>query len=148
MVAATKLLFLINEGGVRDCEWALFNIIELMGSPKFEHKRIAYVVAPLVMTGTDSALMNLLPNVFRKDLRGMDSPYTVAISLSCMSRMCSEDLAGILYKDLLPLYSCSKPIIRRRVCVVTYKVFIHCPDAISELLPYLCDRLKDSKTGV
>jgi hypothetical protein len=27
-------------------------------------------------------------------------------------------------------------------------MFVNCPDAIPELLPYLCDRLKDSKTGV
>ena len=35
-----------------DVSWAAFNIIELMASNEsFEHKRIAYVIAPLVLAG-------------------------------------------------------------------------------------------------
>jgi AP-3 complex subunit delta-1 len=92
--------------------------------------------------------MNLLPNIFRKDLRGMGDPLTVSISINCLSRLCNEDLAQMLYKDMLPLYTASKCLIRRKVCILSFKMFVNCPDAIPELLPYLCDRLKDSKTGV
>jgi len=46
-IAAQKLLFLFNEGV--DITWAIFNIIELMGSNSFENKRISYVLAPLVL---------------------------------------------------------------------------------------------------
>jgi hypothetical protein len=69
--ACGKLLFLLNEStslGGEDCNWAIFPVIELMGSGKFECKRIAYVVAPLVIKPGDP-LMNLLPNIFRKDLK-------------------------------------------------------------------------------
>ena len=124
-----------------------------MGSQRFEHKRIAFVVAPLVVCpstsgGDEEPLMNLMPNIFRKDLKSMSEPLTVSIALTCLSRLCSEDLATLLYRDLLPLYTSSKSLIRRKTCIVTHKMFINCPDAIPELLPYLCDRLKDSKTGV
>ena len=78
----------------------------------------------------------------------MGDPLTVSISLNCLSRVCSEELAAMLYKELLPLYNASKTLIRRKVCIVTYKMFLHYPDGIPELLPYLSDRLKDSKTGV
>jgi AP-3 complex subunit delta len=98
--------------------------------------------------GSGDPLIQLLPNVFRKDLKGMGDPLTVSISLNCLSRVCSEELASMLYKELLPLYTATKTLIRRKVCIVTYKMFLHYPDGIPELLPYLSDRLKDSKTGV
>jgi AP-3 complex subunit delta len=122
-----------------------------MGSQRFEGKRIAYIVAPMVLknaNGSGDPLIQLLPNVFRKDLKGMGDPLTVSISLNCLSRVCSEELASMLYKELLPLYTATKTLIRRKVCIVTYKMFLHYPDGIPELLPYLSDRLKDSKTGV
>lgn len=120
-----------------------------MGSAKFDHKRLASVLAPLVIRqGGSEPLMNLLPNIFRKDLKQMAEPWIVSISVTCLSRLCTEDLSCLLYKELLPLYSCSRSAIRKKVCILSHKVFIHSPDCIPELLPYLCDRLKDSKTGV
>ena len=152
-VAAQKLLFLIHEslasqtGSISDVQWALFNLIELMGSSNFDCKRISYVVVPLVVDKSDP-LVQLLPNIFRKDLRAMSDPLQVSISLSCLSRVCSEELASLLYKDLLPLYTASRPLVRRKVCLLSYKFFLHYPDGIPELVPYLSDRLKDTKTGV
>ena len=138
-------------GSATELSWAIFNVIELMGSRKFDCKRIAYVVAPLVLVNpsrNSDPLMNLLPNIFRKDLKDMGDPLTVSISINCLSRLCTEDLAQLLYKELIPLYSCSKSLIRRKVCILTYKVFFSCPDSIPDLLPYIADRLKDPKTGV
>lgn len=55
-----------------DIEWAIFNVIELMGSQNFNNKRISYVVAPLVLKeGRNAEFLNLLPNIFRKDMRGL-----------------------------------------------------------------------------
>jgi hypothetical protein len=150
-LAAQKLLFLLNEEISSDCSWAIFPVIELMGSARFEHKRLAYLLAPLLLKGStaDEPLMNLLPNIFRKVLKSMaGEPWTVSIAVTGLSRLCNEDLAGILYKELLPLYACSKSYIRKKVCIVSHKVFINAPECIPELLPYLCDRVKDTKVGV
>ncbi len=46
-VAAQKVLFLFNEGV--DVSFAVFNVVELMGTSKFESKRISYVLAPLLL---------------------------------------------------------------------------------------------------
>eukprot|EP00347_Sterkiella_histriomuscorum_P003692 403363311 len=147
-VAAQKLLFLFNEG--IDISWAIFNIIELMGSSTFENKRIAYVLAPLVLRdGQNSEFLTLTPNIFRKDFKDMgQDPFTVSISVNCLARICDQDLASILYKEMIPLYTCSKALIRRKICILTYKMFYFCTDSIPELLPYLSDRLKDTKVGV
>lgn len=133
-----------------DIAWAIFNIIELMGSNAFENKRIAYVLAPLVLRdGRNQEFFTLTPNVFRKDFKDMGAdPLTVSLSAGCLARICNEELAGLLYKEMVPLYTCSKALIRRKICILTYKMFFFCSDSIVELLPYLSDRLKDTKTGV
>mmetsp|Transcript_32573 Transcript_32573/g.31810 ORF Transcript_32573/g.31810 Transcript_32573/m.31810 type:complete len:93 (+) Transcript_32573:114-392(+) len=91
-----------------DIHWAVFNIIELMGSNSFQHKRIAFVIAPLIFKdGKNSDFLTLVPNLFRKDLMDISrAPHTASISLTCMSRICNEDIAQLLYKDLIPLFSC------------------------------------------
>ena len=91
-------MFLIHEGiasqsnSCGDVQWSVFNLIELMGSSKFDCKRIAYVVAPLVMIKSDP-LMQLVPNIFRKDLKGMNDPLMVSISLNSLSRLCNDELS-------------------------------------------------------
>lgn len=87
--------------------------------------------------------------MFRKDFKDMGiDPYTVSISVNCLARICNEELAGLLHKEIMPLYTCSKALIRRKICILTFKMFYYCSDSIPELLPYLSDRLKDTKTGV
>ena len=118
-----------------------------MGSNSFENKRISYVIAPLVCKeGRNPELLTLTPNIFRKDLKEVS--FSTSIAINCLSRICNEELAQILYKEMIPLYSCSKALIRRKICILTYKMFFYCSDSIAELLPYLSDRLKDSKVGV
>ena len=120
-----------------------------MGSNSFENKRIAFVIAPLLFKDERTQeFLTLTPNIFRKDIKDMTEFYTNAISLTCLSRICNEELAQILYKELLPLYTSQKSLIRRKTCIVTYKMFYFFTDSIKELLPYLADRLKDSKVGV
>lgn len=64
-IAVQKLLFLYHEGV--DISWAVFNIIELMGSGSFANKRIAYVLASIVLRENEE-LLTLVPNIFRKDI--------------------------------------------------------------------------------
>lgn len=119
-----------------------------MAANSFEHKRIALVIAPLIFKDERShELLTLTPNIFKKDIKDIDY-FTTSASLTCLSRICNEELASFLYKELLPLYTHGKSLIRRKSCIVTYKMFYFCTDSIKELLPYLADRLKDSKVGV
>ena len=91
----------------------------------------------------------MIPNIFRKDLKDISGePYIASIAISCLSRICNEDLASILYKELIPLYTCQKVLIRRKVCILTHKIFFYCSDSVEDLKNYLADRLKDTKVGV
>ena len=105
---------------------------------------------PIILKdGKNQDFLTLLPNLFRKDFKDMGAdPFTVSLSINCLARICNEDLSGILFKEMIPLFTCSKALIRRKICILSFKMFYFCTDSISELLPYLSDRLKDSKTGV
>ena len=68
-----------------------------------------------------------------------------------MSQICNHDLAPLVYRELLPLFTCSKPVLRKKACSICYKIFIHGGEnehMIEELTPYLSDRLKDSDPSV
>ena len=52
---------------------------------------------------------------------------------------------------MFPLFTCSYPQIRKKTCALCYKIFLHSgenDEIITELVPYLGDRLKDSDAGV
>lgn len=95
-IAAQKLLFLYHEG--IDISWAIFNIIELMGSNSFANKRISYVLASIVLRENEE-LLTLIPNIFRKDISNIHDENTTSIALTCFSHLCTEDMAQLLYKD-------------------------------------------------
>jgi hypothetical protein len=65
-----------------------------MGSNSFESKRIAFVIAPLMFKNERNLeFLTLTPNIFRKDLKDIGEFYTTSISISCLSRICNEELA-------------------------------------------------------
>ena len=154
--AAYKLLFLFNEG--IDIQWAAFNVIEMMASNKLQAKRISYALAGLIFqdinsrVGSNGAgsieelnqLLTLTPNVFRKDFQNIgeqSSQFAASIAINCLSKLCNEELATVLYMETLPLFNCSKSFLRKKTCVLSYKLVLHSSDSIEKLVPYLADRL-------
>jgi len=63
----------------------------------------------------------------------------------------TPDITAMLYKELFGMFTCSKPFIRKKVCGLCYKIFIHSADneqIMEEIIPYLSDRLKDTEKSV
>ena len=55
-----------------EMSWASFNVIEVMSSPKFAHKRLAYLVAAQSFTPDTDVLMlatNLIKKVWQRSRR-------------------------------------------------------------------------------
>ena len=50
--------------------------------------------------------------------------------------------------ETLPLFNCSKAFLRKKTCILSYKLVLHCSDAVDKLVPYLADRLKDPALSV
>ena len=60
----------------------------------------------------------------------------------------TPDLALDLTDDIISLMSSTRPYVRKRAVLVTYKLFLHYPEALRMALPRLRDKLTDKEPGV
>jgi AP-3 complex subunit delta len=156
VAAAEKMLFLINER-VESIGQVSFNIIELMGSTnQIKVKQIAYLIAPFLLKSETAEernnLMLLTTNIFMKDFKNLSGDCVIpSLALNCLSHLCDPELTSAIYKEIIPLFTCSNPQIRRKTCALCVKLFLHAgenEEIVEELVPFLSDRLKDSDEGV
>jgi len=84
-----------------DISWAGFNIIEVMSSAKFTHKRIGYLTASQCFHA-DLELLMLTTNMIRKDLSSHNQ-YEAGNALSALACFVSPDLARDLANDVMTL---------------------------------------------
>lgn len=84
-----------------DISWAGFNVIEVMSSSKFTHKRIGYLAASQSFHA-DLEMLMLTTNMIRKDLSSQNQ-YEAGVALSALSCFVSPDLARDLSNDIMVL---------------------------------------------
>ena len=93
----------------------------------------------------------LTANAFRKDFLNIATDNLVlnaSCALHCLSMICNEELAQLLFLEILPLYACTRPLLKKKACVLSYKMILNCPDAAEKIAPYLADRLRDPHLSV
>lgn len=78
----------------------------------------------------------------------LTSQFAASIAINCLSKLCNEELATVLYMETLPLFNCSKAFLRKKTCILSYKLVLHSSDSIDKLVPYLADRLQDPSMSV
>ena len=96
-------------------------------------------------------MLTLTPNIFRKDFQNigeLNQKFGASLALNCLSKLCNEELAQLLYMEVLPLFNCSQPFLRKKTCILSYKLVVHCPESAAKLVPYLADRLQDPDMSV
>jgi AP-3 complex subunit delta-1 len=96
-------------------------------------------------------MLLLSANAFRKDFLNIASDNLVlnaSCAMNCLGMICNEELASILYLEILPLYSCTRPLLKKKACVLSYKMILNCPEAADKIAPYLADRLRDPHLSV
>ena len=142
--AIQKLTYLQMLG--YDMEWASFNVIEVMCSPRFALKRIGYLAASQSFNEKTEVLV-LCANLMRKDF-GTKNMYNAAISLNCISNICNLDLARDIAADVLTMLASSKPYLRKRAILTLYKIFVSFPDSLRPSFPRLKERLQDPDPAV
>jgi len=129
-----------------DISWAAFNIIEVMSSPKFTHKRVAYMAASQSFHSDLDVLM-LATNLIKKDMNSQNQ-YDAGAAMVGLSCFVSPDLARDLANDIMSMMVSSKPYIRKRAILLMYKVFLNFPEALRPAFPRLKERLEDPDQGV
>jgi len=142
--AVTKLTYLQMLG--YDISWAAFNIIEVMSSPKFTHKRLGYLCASQAFHENTDVMM-LTTNMIRKDLTSPNM-YDSGCAMSGLACFVSPDLSRHLANDIMTLLTSVKPYLRKKAVLLMYKVFLKYPDALKPAFPRLKDRLEDPDPGV
>jgi vesicle coat complex subunit len=113
------------------------------------------LLAPYLLDARDeeiSSLLLLTTNIFVKDFSNLQGDCIIpSIAINCLSQITDTNLTASIYRELLPLFTCSKPQIRRKACALCVKLFVHSgenEEIIEELAPFLSDRLKDTDAAV
>lgn len=142
--AVAKLTYLQMLG--YDISWAAFNIIEVMSSERFTHKRIGYLAASQCFSNNTEVLM-LTINMIRRDLLSRNT-YEAGCAMSGMSCFVSNEIGRELFNDVNRLFSSTKPYLRKKAVLLMYKILTVFPDTLTEVLPKLEEKLEDPDQGV
>lgn len=144
--AILKLTYLEMYGF--DASWCSFNILEVMASQKFQHKRIGYLAATQILQrqDNDDALM-LMTNLLKKDLNSAHYVET-SLAISGIATVVSKELAVDVCDDMSKLLTHSKPIIRKKAVLAMFKIFLKNPDSLRTYFDRIVDRLEDDDNAV
>ncbi|KAI8352965.1 adaptin N terminal region-domain-containing protein, partial [Mortierella sp. GBAus27b] len=142
--AIAKLTYLQMLG--YDMSWASFHVVEVMSSPKFLYKGIGYLGAIQSFDQETDVLM-LTTNLIKKDLAS-SNPSEIGVAINGLSHILTPDLARDLCADLVAMLNHSRPIIRKKVVLVLYKVFLKYPEGLRLSFARLKDRLEDPDPSV
>ncbi|KAG0328121.1 AP-3 complex subunit delta [Dissophora globulifera] len=142
--AIAKLTYLQMMG--YDMSWASFHVVEVMSSPKFLYKGIGYLGAVQSFSQETDVLM-LTTNLIKKDLASSNASE-IGIAINGLSHILTPDLARDLCADLVAMLNHSRPIVRKKVILVLYKVFLKYPEGLRLSFSRLKDRLDDPDPSV
>ncbi|KAI2803527.1 hypothetical protein RDWZM_001526 [Blomia tropicalis] len=142
--AISKLTYLQMLG--YDISWSSFNVIEVMSSTKFSHKRIGYLAASQCFHENTEVMM-LTTNMIRKDLNSQNM-YDAGCAMSGLACFVTTDISRDLANDVLTLLNSTKPYLRKKAVLLLYKIFLKFPDALKPAFPRLKEKLEDPDPGV
>ncbi|GJJ70128.1 AP-3 complex subunit delta [Entomortierella parvispora] len=142
--AIAKLTYLQMMG--YDMSWASFHVVEVMSSPKFLYKGIGYLGAVQSFNQETDVLM-LTTNLIKKDLASSNA-CEIGIAINGLSHILTPDLARDLCADLVAMLNHSRPIVRKKVLLVLYKVFLKYPEGLRLSFSRMKDRLEDPDPSV
>ncbi|KAG0070082.1 AP-3 complex subunit delta [Linnemannia elongata] len=142
--AIAKLTYLQMMG--YDMSWASFHVVEVMSSPKFLYKGIGYLGAVQSFNQETDVLM-LTTNLIKKDLASANASE-IGIAINGLSHILTPDLARDLCADLVAMLNHSRPIVRKKVLLVLYKVFLKYPEGLRLSFSRMKDRLEDPDPSV
>ncbi|KAK1814235.1 AP-3 complex subunit delta [Friedmanniomyces endolithicus] len=137
--ALLKLVYLEMFG--HDMSWASFNVLEVMSSAKFNHKRVGYLAA-VQSFRPDTEVLMLAENLLKKDLGGADKA-TIALVLTTIPHVVSPAMANSLLADLLTRLGHSSPAIRKKTIVTLYRLALVYPETLRPAWPKIKEILLD-----
>lgn len=138
-MALMKLVYLEMFG--HDMSWASFNVLEVMSSQKYPHKRIGYLAA-VQSFRPDTEVLMLAENLLKKDLTSPDKSL-IHLPLNAIPHLINPSMANSLLADLLPRLSHSHPAVRKKTIVTLYRLAVVYPETLRPAWPKIKERLLD-----
>ncbi|KAJ2745715.1 AP-3 complex subunit delta [Coemansia sp. BCRC 34301] len=129
-----------------DTNWANFNAVEVMASPRFGEKRKGYLAAAQSFHQETDVLM-LAINLIRKDLASSNA-MEVSVALDGLAQVATPELATDLFDDVVAVLGHSRPFIRKKALVCLYRLVLKHPEGLHALAPQLRERLDDPDPSV
>ncbi|CAN3366359.1 AP-3 complex subunit delta [Diutina catenulata] len=143
-MAILKLAYLEMYGF--DMSWANFQILEVMSSSKFQHKRIGYLAA-IQSFKNEQDLLILATNQFKKDLNSHNHAE-IGLALSGIATIVTPNLSKDINDDVLMKLNHSSAYIRKKAVLAMYKVFLQFPDSLRLNFSRIVDKLDDGNVAV
>ncbi|KAG7845221.1 hypothetical protein KL941_003066 [Ogataea angusta] len=145
-MAILKLAYLEMYG--YDMSWCSFHVLEVISSPKFQHKRIGYLAAmQLFQRQNNDDVLMLMTNLLKKDINSGNSVDT-GVAISGIASIVTPELAQDICDDMVRMLSHSKPFIRKKAVLAMYKIFLKYPDALRLHFDKLIEKLDDEDGSV
>ncbi|KAJ2779708.1 AP-3 complex subunit delta [Coemansia javaensis] len=129
-----------------DMNWASFNVVEVMASPRFGEKRTGYLAAAQSFNQETDVLM-LVTNLIRKDLAA-PSAMEVGLALDGLAQTATAELAADLFDDVLAVLGHPRACVRKKAVVCLYRLVQRHPEGLPALVPQLKERLDDPDPSV
>lgn len=139
-----RLMQLSLEG--YDMQWACFYMLELMSSPKFSHKRLGFMAASHSF-GQNQDILMLATNLFKRESANADYLET-SIAVNSLACIMNTDLARDLLTDYTGLITASRPILRKKVTILFFKIFLNNPESLNTAFERIAERLRDDNPSV
>ncbi|KAJ4380054.1 AP-3 complex subunit delta [Didymella sp. IMI 355093] len=137
--ALMKLTYLEMFG--HDMSWASFNVLEVMSSPKFRHKRTGYLAA-VQSFRRDTEVLVLAENQLKKDIM-LPTPPFISLPLGAIPHVINPSMANSVLSDLIPRLTHSSPQIRKKTVVTLYRLALVYPETLRPAWPKIKERLLD-----
>ena len=122
-----------------DIRWANFDILQLMSSPSFTPKHLAYTTASLTFEPSSDCIM-MTTNLFKKELKN-PSYIECSVMLSCLTSICTREIALEICELVMGLHNHTKPIIRKKSAALIGKMFLVAPELIPNNLEKVLSRI-------
>mmetsp|Transcript_337 Transcript_337/g.356 ORF Transcript_337/g.356 Transcript_337/m.356 type:complete len:328 (+) Transcript_337:204-1187(+) len=117
-----------------------------MSSTKFSQKRMGFLAASNCFKST-SDILTLATNVFRREFVAANHLDT-CIAVNCLCNIINSFMSTELLNDCVTLLNASKPDLRKKVCLLFFKIFFNNPEAVPQMCERVAEKLQDENIGV
>ena len=118
-----------------------------MSGKKLSQRRIGFMIGSIALREKHE-ILTLTAGTFKKLFLESFAQKYISMGLNCFTSVCNSELSQFLHEDIIPLFSSSSVMVRRKAIASTYKIIKAHPEAISALSSYLGDALEDVSPAV